>query len=211
MEARRGLVENVEEVGEVAVELARRLQALALPPGEGGHGPLQGEIADADLVQAFKDAEGLPQDGFGLGRVQFPQGGDEVVDLHRAELSEVAAGQPRGEGPGVQPRAAALGAGAIDEIALVGVLVLLPLLGLGLRGPEPFETAGQAFPVLEVGPRPMALIHRQGLGMEEEAKLLLREIAQLLVGIEEVDAEDFPPEEAPDSAFGMVDGALPEA
>ena len=68
VQADAGFIENIKDAGQSATELGGQADAAGLTAGEGFHGPVESEIAEAEFFEkgeAMKD--GLPQGGKSVG------------------------------------------------------------------------------------------------------------------------------------------------
>ncbi len=176
-----GLVEDVGGVGERGAEVADHLDALRLAAGQGARGPVEGEVAEADLHEGV---EGVPQRGEqrgdrGLGQVADPLG--QVADLHGAGVGDADLPDPRRAGALAEPGALALGTGGEGDgplhegpdVRLQALLVLGQEGLLDLRD-EPF-----------VGEVDAVDLHLDRFAVEEVPQLLLRVLADRLVRVDE--------------------------
>ncbi len=186
MEADRGLVEDVGDVGERRAEVPDHLRALRLSAREGPGGAVEGEVTQADLGERVEDVLEAAEQRRDRWLVQAADPRGEVGDLHRAQLGDVLASDPRGprlrrESGAVALRAGLEGDGPLDEGADVR-LHRLPVLGQHrLLDPrdEPLEG--------EVDPLDLDL---RGLAVEEVAQLALGVLPDRLVHVEPEAGED---------------------
>jgi hypothetical protein len=159
VKADRGLVEDVEDAGQLASDLARQADALALPAGERGARPIQGQVAEPDVDQESQPTVDLLQHLLGdaaLGRTQGKAGEElaRLADGVGAELGKApSADRDRGRF-GAQPPSLAARAHRVGEVAHV---VPAHALGLGLpkaavelvqhalEGAHPLDLPGREF------------------------------------------------------------------
>lgn len=172
------LVEDVRDVRERGAEVADHLDALGLAAGEGAGGPVQAEVAEADLDEGIEQVAEVAEQR-GHARVVDPADeGGQVADLHRRAVGDVHPVDAGGQRGGGEPGAAAVRAvgedhGPVHEGLDVG------LHGLAVLGQvRPADLGDQAL-VGEVVGSDLHL-HR-GL-VQEVGPLLLGEVLELGVG-----------------------------
>ncbi len=180
MQADRGLVEHVGDVGEARAEVAHHLDPLRLAARQRGRLAVEAEVAEADLHQARQRvAQGLERRRDG-GRLEAREEAREVVDLHGRALGDVAAVDPALQGGPVQPRAAALRARREGGHPLDG-RADVRLRRLDVLGEEgPLEAADEPLP-LEVHAADHDLLLRV---VQERLPLLGRVVREPLGGVE---------------------------
>ena len=210
VEADGGFVEDVEEAGEVAVELAGELDALAFAAGEGGDGAGEGEVADADVDEVAEEALDLAEEGGGEGGVEFGEGVAEGVEFHVGIFGKGAAEEADGAGAGVEAGAGAFGAVAVDEVGVVDGAFVLGGFVVGLVLGVAVEAGGDAFEGFAVGDAGGGVFEDAFFGVEEEVEEVGRVVGELLVDVEEAGVDDFEPEVTADLAVGVGDGAFAE-
>jgi hypothetical protein len=186
MQADARLVEDEERVDERRAEAGGEVDALHFAAGERARGAVEGEVAEADLLQVAEAGQHrfvgevgavpsifpiFPILGFSIGAAA-----QQFADGEGVELGERAALPAPAERLGLEARAAAVGAGIVGAVAgekhphmhLVGVLF------------EPAEEALHAVPVL--GPRLAVLLAVAGFAVDDERPLLRRERGERDVG-----------------------------
>jgi hypothetical protein len=94
VQAHAGLVEDVRHAGQARAEVADGLEPLRLPAGDRGGLPVQAEVAEADPVDPPQAGERRLGDRRGDGVVDALELGDQVTDLQRAVLGDVASADP---------------------------------------------------------------------------------------------------------------------
>ena len=125
MQPDRRFVEDVGDVGERRAEVADHLDPLRLTARQRAGGPVEAEVAQADVL---KRVEHVPEPREQRRNRRLVEPGDpagQVTDLHRAQLGDVGAVDRRGSGLVAQPGAVAPGAGRerhrpLDKAADVG-------------------------------------------------------------------------------------------
>lgn len=151
VEACGGFVQDVEEVDEVAVELAGHFYALGFAAGEGSHGSFEVEVAYSYVDELLEDVFGFPHDGFGYGVVYGFEVFEYVGKFPAADLVYARAVDFHVPGCGVDAGSLALGAGFIFEEAVVGVFLFFVGFVFAFLGHGVFEFAHEAFEVAVVG------------------------------------------------------------
>ena len=164
VEADRGLVEDVEDADELRADLGREPQPLGLAAGERLRGPVELEVADADVVEEGEPLPDLlddpvPDQLLGGRQAELVEERERARDGHPREVVDRAAADGDGEHLGLEAGAVARRAGPeahvlLDPLALrrgVGLAVAPlerlddPLEGHRVRAPPPHPV-----PVLDV-------------------------------------------------------------
>ena len=220
MEPDGRLVEDVDEVDEVAVELARHLDPLALAARERRHPAVERQVADADVDQVPERPphprdEGLDDLADRCVVVVAGEVPERPVQLRQLALDEAAdgpaAGQLHRQRGGVQPGAAAIRAGPLAEQPPVRLPRHLRNLVLVLVDVQPLELAGHPVEGPFVG---LALVHlpdEQAVGPEQPPHLGLAEPPERLVRRDHPGADDLAPVPLADGVARVPDGALLDA
>ena len=220
MEPDGRLVEDVDEVDEVAVELARHLDPLALPARERRHPPVERQVADADADQVPErppHPTDQRRDDLADRRVvvvvaEVPE---HPVQLRQLALDEPAdgpaAGQLDRQRGAVQPGAAAVGAGPLAEQPPVRLARHLRNLVLVLVDVEPLELAGHPVEGPLVGHARVDLLDPHAVGPEQPLPLGLGELPDRLAGRDHAGLDDLAPVPLADGVARVPDGALLDA
>ena len=111
VQADRGLVEDVGDVGERRAEVADHLGALCFSPGQRARRPVEREVSQPDLREGVEE---VLQPGEQRGHRRLVEAADpvgQVADLHRADVGDVLPPNLRRPGLLAEPSAVALGAG----------------------------------------------------------------------------------------------------
>src|SRR6266851_545883 len=111
VQARRGLVEDVGNVGERGAEVANHLDALRLAARQRARRPVEREVAQPDLRERVEDLLQRREQRAHRRLVDTADPFGQVADLHRAGVGDVDAPDPRRPGRLAEPGAAALGTG----------------------------------------------------------------------------------------------------
>ena len=110
VQADRGLVEDVGDVGERRAEVADHLGALCLSPGQRARRPVEREVAQPDLRERVEEVLQPGEQRRHRRLVETPDPVGQVADLHRADVGDVLPLDLRRPSRLVQPGAVALGA-----------------------------------------------------------------------------------------------------
>ena len=111
VQADRGLVEDVGDVGERRAEVADHLGALRLAAGQRARRPVEREVAQPDLRERVEEVL-QPGEQRGHRRlVEAPDPVGQVADLHRADVGDVLPLDLRRPGLLAESGAVALGTG----------------------------------------------------------------------------------------------------
>ena len=146
VQADRGLVEDVGDVGERRAEVADHLGALRLSAGQRARRPVEREVAQPDLRERVEEVL-QPGEQRGHRRlVEVPDPVGQVADLHRADVGDVLPLDLRRPGLLAEPGAVAVGAGRerhrplhegadvrLQRVDVLGQDRLLDLAGSGPR------------------------------------------------------------------------------
>ena len=188
VEADRRLVEDVEDADELRADLRREAEPLRLAARERRRRAIQGQVADADIVEERQALANLLQDPdadqlLGLGQVELSEEAERPIHRHPRELVDRAAADRHGEHLGLEARAVAHRARPqrhvlLDPLALGrGVGLLVPPLEVrddALEARELVAAApAHAVRVLDVDPLVAGAV-------EEEVLLLLRQLGPRL-------------------------------
>ena len=220
MEPHGRLVQDVDEIDEVAVELPGHLYPLALAAGQRRHAAVERQVADADVDQ-------VPERPAHPGDQRRDDVADRLVVVaheelieHAVQLRQLALDEPS-NGPaarelhrarrGIEPNAAAIGARPLGEQPPIRLLA-------GARGPvlvlvdvQPLELAGDAFEGPLVRRALVGLLDAHVVRPQQALPLSRREAAQRLAGRDDPGLDDLAPVPLPDIVGGMADGALLDA
>ena len=208
------LVEDVGQLGQVAVELARRLHPLGLAAGERRNRTVEVQVPGPDPDQVPEQPPQLDHQGVGdrpPGRFQrgrqVRQPAVQVGQLHHQRLAEPQPGQFHGEGLGLEPLSVAGRTGPGREVAAAGQAhrVVVTVLELGGGCLEP---ARDAPPGLRVVTRPVRPLNGHRLGVEQQVEGHLVPVRERRVHVEHAQHEHLAPVPAPDLPVGMADGAV---
>ena len=159
-------------------------QALdrALHPLDVAVGPVQAQVPEADLLQCGKPgADGrfqVHRERIG----QVPDPGIEPGNGHRTGLSDVFPFDLAGQHLRIQPRAAAIGAGAHHEHRIEHRGVQEPFLGID---DGPVHPGDDALVFRRFGPVGRRVFEPDLRAVQEEVQLLRRIILDLLVQVEQ--------------------------
>ena len=112
MQPDRRLVEHVEHVHQAGAEGRGERHAARLAAAEGSQRAVEREVAEPDGFEISEPglhlfehhAADLP---LVVGQIELAEEGGGVADLHRRDLADVPAADPRGQRLGPQPRSAA--------------------------------------------------------------------------------------------------------
>ena len=149
-----GLVKDIDHSRQGAAHVPHQLQPLRLAAGEGGGFPIHGQVGKADVNHPVQGGgEGL-HDGGGSGVGDGAEHLHQLGEFHGAHLVDAVACHLAGQGSGIQPPPAAVGADLfLHELIQLfqGVVVLLlgafhqaKPLELGFDALHPFVFPGAA-------------------------------------------------------------------
>ena len=220
MEPHRRLVQDVDEIDEVAVELPGHLHPLALAAGQRRHAAVERQVADADVDEVpERPAHPADQrrDDVADRLVVVPR--DELLE-HAVKLRQLAFDQPA-DGPaarelhrarrGVEPNPAAIGARPLGEQSPIRLLAGARDPVLVLVDEQPLELARDAFEGPLVRRTLVDLLDPHVIRPQQALPLGRREPAQRLAGRDDPGLDDLAPVPLPDIVGGMADGALLDA
>ena len=186
VQADRGLVEDVGDVGERRAKVADHLGALRLAPGQGAGRPVEREVAQPDLHERVEE---VLQAGEQRGHRRLVQVADpvgQVADLHRADVGDVLPLDLRRPGLLGEPGAVALGTGRERHRPLhEGPDVRLQRVDV--LGQERLLDRRDQSRVRQVDPLDLDLGR---LLVEQVVQFLLGELADRLVRVEEAAAAE---------------------
>ena len=137
VQAGGGLVQDVDDAEQLAGQLRGQAQPLQLPRGEGGGGPLRGEVAQAEVQDGAQPGQQIPDQAAGRGDLLRGEVGGG------AHVSAAGVGRTARGHPGLDGGAAS---GLIGQGGGAGVLG-------GRGGPGVVEHGGQQVPQLVQGQR----------------------------------------------------------
>ena len=191
VQADAGLVEDVEHADERRADLRGEADALRLAAGERGRGALQGEVADADVVE---EAEALADlldhaaadEALGVAERQAFQERERLAHAHQGELVDVALADGDGEARGLEPCPVALRARPVRHV-LLDLLADLLRLGLHEAPLEVLDDAGEARVVVAHAPLVVAVAERDALlagAVEEQVPVLLGHVVPRHAGVD---------------------------
>ena len=110
VQADRGLVEDVGDVGERRAEVADHLGALRLSPGQGARRPVEREVSQADLVERVEEVLQPGEQRADRRLVEVTDPFRQIADLHLTEVGDVLPLDLRGQRFLAQSGAVAVGA-----------------------------------------------------------------------------------------------------
>ncbi len=142
------LVQDVERVHERRAQRVGQGDPLRLAPAERPGLPVQGQVAEPDVVQEREPGPDLPEDGRRQRRLRIPElegvePGPELRDPECGHRADVAAADLHGQRFGSEPRAAARRAGP-RHLVLPQEDPDVGLVALPLPGPEERDHALEA-------------------------------------------------------------------
>ena len=195
------LVQDVDEIDEVAIKLPRHLHPLALAAGQRRHAAFERQVADADVDQV-PERPAHPGD----------QRRDDVADRfvaapreefleHAVQLRQLALDQPaegpatrqlHGARPGVEPNAAAIGARPLREQPPIRLLARTRDLVLVLVDVQPLELPGDPFDGPLVRRALVDLLDPHVVRPQQALPLCRRESAQRLAERDDLGLDDLP-------------------
>ena len=220
MESHGRLVQDVDEIDEVAVELPGHPHPLALAAGQRRHAAVERQVADADVDQV-SEGPAYPgdqrRDHVADRFVVVPR--DELLE-HAVQLRQLAVDEPA-NGPaarqlqrarrGVEPNPTAIGARPLGEQPPIGLLAGARDLVLVLVDVQPLELAGDAFEGPLVRRALVDLLDPHVVRPQQALPLGRGEPAQRLAGRDDLGLDDLPPVPLADVVGGVADGALLDA
>ena len=109
VQARRGLVEDVGDVGERGAEVADHLDALRLAARQRARRPVEREVTQPDLHERVERLPQRREQRRHRGLVDAADPFGQVADLHRARIGDVDPADPGRPGRLAEPGAAAFG------------------------------------------------------------------------------------------------------
>ena len=124
------LIEDIGDIGQRGAQVADHLDPLSLAAGEGAGCTVKREIAQPDVHDVLQGLGQGCEQGSGAGeipgRADLRDPGEQVADLHGAQISDVLPLDPRGQRQGGQAGACAVGAVgeghcAVHELSLIHI------------------------------------------------------------------------------------------
>ena len=182
VQADRRLVEDVEHAHQRRADLCGEPDALRLAARERRGGAVQGEVADADVLEEHEPLADLAQDAgadrpLGVGEHEAVDELDRRRDRHARELGDVDAADRHGEARGLQAVAVARGA-RLERHVLLDPLLLVARVRVAVAAVEAREDALERQRVAALAAHRVAVAHVELLAagaVQEELALDLAE------------------------------------
>ena len=157
------LVQDVEHAHEPRTDLGGEPDALCLPAGQRGRGPLQVEVVQPDVDQERQARDDLLEHlvtdpGLAGVKVQLLEEREGIAHGQAGGLGDVLPAHGDPQDRGVQPRSPALGARHLAHVLLVAVLGVIGL-GLLVLALDIAEHALEALRVPALAAPPVAVGH----------------------------------------------------
>ena len=182
VQAHAGLVQDIQHVGQRRIDVFRDLAPLGLTAGERSHRTIQTQVSEADLFQRRQPgADGLFQvHGQRIG--QSPDPGIEPGDGHGTGLGDVFSFDLAGQYLGIQPGAAAVGAGAHRQHRVQHRRVQKALLRIN---DAPVHPRDEPLVLRRLGPARRRILEFDLGTVQEQVQFFGRIVLDLLVQVEQ--------------------------